>query len=121
MVGGFARGTRAGIHLAYDRELTFGTPELAVHQAHPIDYPKAVAAEHAWLSQSSPVPRRRPLEAMRRAKGASVVRGQVATGNVKHSIAVQIAVRIPQSAEGDPLGMAQQPGGLVVERGHPFI
>jgi hypothetical protein len=40
---------------------------------------------------------------------------------VKDGIRVQLALTRPQVVEGDTLGMAQEPRGLVVERRPPFV
>jgi hypothetical protein len=40
---------------------------------------------------------------------------------VEHRVHVQLAFVLPDVREGDVLGMADEPGGLMVERGVPLI
>lgn len=88
MIGGLAGGACAGIFLADYRKLAPRQGEFPIGQAHPVYQPEAVAAQETRLSQSGPVSGRRSLKAMRRAVGAPIVGGQIATRNVKHGIAV---------------------------------
>jgi hypothetical protein len=46
---------------------------------------------------------------------------QVTAGNVKHSIGVEITVRVPEGPERNSLGVSQQPGGLVIEGGGTVV
>jgi len=55
------------------------------------------------------------------AAGGAVLDGQVAAGNVKHGIGVEVTVCIPKSPERNSLGVSQQPGGLVIERGWTLV
>jgi len=40
---------------------------------------------------------------------------------MQHGVDVQLAVAGPDVAEGDPLGMAQEPGGLMVQGGDTLL
>jgi len=46
---------------------------------------------------------------------------QVTAGNMKHGIGVEVTVCIPKGPERNSLGVSQQPGGLVIERGWTLV
>jgi hypothetical protein len=121
VVGGLARGPGAWVALLENRELAPREHQLSIYHTHPLHQPEAVLAEQARLTQSGPVPRRPSLEAMRRAVGTPVFSNQIAAGNMKYGIAVQVALGVPESAERNALGVTQEPGGLVVERSHTLV
>jgi hypothetical protein len=58
----------------------------------------------------------RSLEAVRGAAGDAVGPLQVAAGNMKHGVDVEISLAGPQLQKRDLVGVAEQPGGLMVER-----
>lgn len=85
------------------------------YQPPPIDDPEAVTAELSGLGGPRRFSRRVPRETMGCAvRAPRRILGKVAAGNVDDGITVQLAVGLPWRAEGQPLGMAQEPGCLVV-------
>jgi hypothetical protein len=46
---------------------------------------------------------------------------QVTAGNMKHGIGVEVTVCIPKGPERNSLGVSQQPGGFVIERGGTLV
>jgi hypothetical protein len=101
--------------------LALWTSELSDHESHLVYYTEPIATQQAWLSRSCPIWGRWPLESIRLTAGTPVFGGQVATGNVENGVAVQVSVRLPKIPERDALSVTQQPGRLVVERGHAFF
>ncbi len=115
MIGCLAAGRGTGVFLAQHRKAAPREPELAVAKPHVVDHSEPIAPELARLGWAGSVARRRPPEAVGAAAGGAVLDRQVAAGNMKHRIGVEVAVCVPEVAEGDLLGVSQQPGGLVIE------
>jgi hypothetical protein len=52
---------------------------------------------------------------------AFAVAGQKPAGDVQHRVGVEISLTFPELEKGNVLGMAPEPGGLVVERVVPLL
>ena len=81
----------------------------ALHQVEP------VAIELSQLRPPAGGRRGRGVT-VRAAAGAAAFLTQEPAGDVEHGVHVEIAFTFPQVEEGDVLRVAQEPGGLVVER-----
>ena len=61
------------------------------------------------------------LEAMGGAAGRTILHREIPAGDVEDGVDVEIALGPPQLAKRDLLGMPEQPGCLMIERGRPFL
>jgi hypothetical protein len=86
-----------------------------------LDHDETVATELQGLGLASGATRRRSLEAVSAALGRRPVLVQIAARHVEHGVNVEIAFSLPQFQEIDLGRVAEQPGGLVVERGRAFL
>jgi len=48
-------------------------------------------------------------------------RSQISAGDVECRVHIEILAVSPQVAEGDPLGVTEEPGGLVIRRLDPLL
>ena len=97
--------------------------KVPVGQLHAVHDPEAIAPQLPRLSRPPRGPAAfGPVESVRTAPGPPVGGAfQVATGYLQHGVDVQVAVTGPDLAERDALGVAEQPGGLVVEGGDALL
>jgi hypothetical protein len=49
------------------------------------------------------------------AASGSAISLKIPAGHVEHRVDIQLTLVLPEIVEGDPLGMADEPGGLVVQ------
>jgi len=121
MVCGLTGGCGTGVFAVQHRKLAPRKPKLPRRNPHVLDHPELVAPELAGLGWLGPAPWRRPLEPMGPAASPAILGLEVTAGHVKHGVGVEVAVPLPQVAEGDVLGMAQQPGAFVIERRRSLV
>ncbi len=83
--------------------------------------PEPAATQAPWLVGSRRGPGQASPKAVQLAPGPVPFPLEKATPHVKDGLHVEIALPLPEPAERDVLGMAEQPGGLVIQRVHPFL
>ena len=82
---------------------------------------KPVAAKLQRLRLAPGPARRCALEAMGTTSRPAAVLVQVSAPDVEHGFHVQIAFAFPQLEKVDPLGVPQEPRGLMIEAGGPLL
>jgi hypothetical protein len=125
MVGRATGRACAGVSPVEHRELPGtgwgGGGEHAHSRPTPIDHPEPVATEPPGLSPSQLGGECRIGESIEGATRTAGLGPKVSARDVKGRLGVQISAVRPDLAEGDLLGMSQEPRRLVVERGGPFL
>lgn len=120
MVGGATVGGGTGVGVGSERQRPShgsGVGQAQVHLAPPLHHPEMIAAESprlALAARSTDCPAEAMGLAADRARAIGGV--QVPTGDVDPDLAPELVVRDKGAAEVDPLGMAHQPGRIVVFR-----
>ena len=79
------------------------------------DHSEPVTPQPPGLARPSPRAARGLSEAEQPAVVGLAIAAEVAAGHVEDRLDVEITFTPPQIAEGDALGVPQQPGGLMVQ------
>jgi hypothetical protein len=121
MVCRLAGGCGTGVFTVQDGQVAPGELQLAGRNAHTVHHPESVSTQLSGLGRLGASPGSRALEAVRPAAHVAVFGREVSTGNVQHGVGVQITAVVPQVAERDALGVAQQPGCFMIEGSRPLL
>lgn len=84
-------------------------------ELHAVDQHEAVGPYSPELLEPLGFTGQTAQEAMSLAPGLLSILGEIAASDVKDRLHVQVSLRFPQLTEGDPFGMSQEPGCLMIQ------
>jgi len=90
-------------------------------ETHIVHDAKPVAPQLTRLGWLCPVAGCASDEAMSGAACRPILHRKVSAGDVKNGVHVEVAIRPPERAECDLLGMPEQPRCFMIKGGRPFL
>src|SRR3954451_3542755 len=121
IVGGPARGQRAGIAAAQDRKSSGRRRQIPNGGASVLYNKESIPAQPSRLVLPAGAPGSGSPKPVRCALGLRTIVAQVSARYVEHGVHVQLASVVPDIVEGDPLRVTDEPGRLVIQRGVPLF